>query len=119
MAGRNKKDRVSEIIISLIYIALGVDFVVGAWDMTLDILKGNFPSAAETISIAVGVFMFLAGLFALFGVQKKVCRVFGVIIFVAAIISLVFCVTGGAFSFSALLDAIVKALVAWLFIVCI
>ena len=92
------------VLISILYIVWGILSplkVIGA------ILALNL---AAIVSGVVGVLMLLAGIFGLIGVKKANCRLFGIIIFVAAVVSIVL-------SLPVInLMSIISAILAWLFI---
>ncbi len=107
------KIETTRIVISIIYILLGVSSVLAAWDFIVS-LDFSMP-VYELISTAVGVLMFIAGIMGLAKVKPAVCHLCGVIIFVASAASVVLSFLRGAYSDMSL----VQALLAWLFIVCI
>jgi hypothetical protein len=98
---------VLRIVISIVYIIWGIYSPISAIKAIL-----AFDIAA-IISAAVGVLMLLAGIFGLFGLKKGKCRAFGVVIFIAAIVSVVVALP------SISVNSIVTAILAWLFIVCV
>ena len=100
---------VFRIIISIIYIIWGIMSPITAIQA---ILALNIPAI---VSATVGVLMLLAGIFGLFGLKKSKCRAFGIVIFVFALIAVVTAIVGAG----GIVNPIITALLAWLFIVCI
>ena len=98
---------VLKVIISIVYIIWGIYSPISAIQA---ILALNIPAI---VSSGVGVLMLLAGFFGLFGMKKAKCRVFGVIIFVFAIVSVVLALPAIS------VNSIVTAILAWLFIACL
>lgn len=100
------KNNVIRVVISIIYIALGIGSVFSALSalLALDLIG--------ILTSAVGVIMFLAGLFGLLKVRTAICRTFGIIIFIAAGFTFVWSLIKGNFQIMPL----VQALLAWLFI---
>lgn len=98
---------VLRIIVSIIYILWGLYSPIQAFEAVLAL------NVSAMITAGVGILMLLAGIFGLIGMKKIKCRVFGIIIFVFAIVGVI----------SALpalnVNSIITALLAWLFIVCI
>lgn len=107
------KNEVIRIVVSIIYIVLGVSSVITAWDA---LVRLDFSSdLPELISTAVGVMMFLSGVLGLARVRLGACRFCGIIIFIASTVSFILAIVrGGAWD-----NSLVQALLAWLFIVCI
>ena len=98
---------VFRIIISIIYIIWGLYSPISAIEAILEL---DVPAI---ILATVGVLMLLAGIFGLVGMKKIKCRVFGIIIFVFAVVAVVTALP------TISVEPIVTALLAWLFIVCI
>lgn len=95
------------VIISFIYIVWGIFSPLMALEAIIALDIG------AVVSAAVGVLMLLAGIFGLVGIKKNKRRVFGIIIFIFSVVAVVVALP----SFS--ISAIITALLAWLFIVCI
>lgn len=95
------------LIISIVYIIWGI-----ASPLTLikSVLALN---VSAILGAAVGIITLLAGVFGLLGIKKDKCRIFGVIIFVLAIVS--FATALPSISF----NSIVNGVLAWLFITCL
>ena len=96
------------VIVSIVYIIWGL-----ASPLTLihSILALNLSAI---FSAAVGVLTLLAGIFGLIGIKKKYCRIFGVVLFVLSVLSIVSAVL--SLSFGALAQPIINAVLAWFFI---
>ncbi len=95
------------VIISIVYIIWGIMSPLSVINAILAL------NVAAIVAAAVGVLTLLAGIFGLVGVKKSKCRVFGIIIFVCAVISAVFSLPVIS------VNSIVNAILAWLFIVCL
>ncbi len=106
MAG--SKRNVTRILISIIFIAYGVDSVIRALQalVALDI--------AGVVACALGIVMFITGILGLFRASITACRVLGVIICVLSALSFAVSLAGGAFA----TEALVQALLAWLYFDC-
>lgn len=98
---------VFKIIISIIYILWGIMSPITAFQA---IVALDIPAI---IGAAVGILMLLAGIFGLFGLKRNKCRVFGIIIFIFALVSVFSALPAIAW------QPIVTAVLAWLYIVCI
>ena len=95
------------LIISIVYIIWGI-----ASPLTL--LKSVLAlDVSAILGAMVGVITLLAGVFGLLGIKKDKCRIFGVIIFVLAVISFVTALP------SVSVNSIVNGILAWLFITCL
>lgn len=100
---------VLRVVISIVYIIWGIYSPIQAIRAVVDL------NAAAIVAAAVGVLMLIAGIFGLFGLKKVKCRVFGIIIFVFAILSVVLSILAGHID----VNSIITAVLAWLFIVCL
>ncbi len=98
---------VFRILISLVYIIWGIYSPIEAFAAVVALNVGAM------ISAGVGILTLLAGIFGLFGMKKEKCRVFGIIICVLSIVGIVVALPGINVS------AIINALLAWLFILCL
>lgn len=98
---------VLRIIISIVYIIWGIYSPISAFQA---IIALNIPAL---ISAGVGILMLLAGIFGLIGMKKIKCRIFGIIIFIFAVVAVVTALPAISWT------SIVTALLAWLFIVCL
>ncbi len=95
------------VLISLLYIVWGILAPVTAIKAILAL------NVSAIVTAAVGVLMLIAGFFGLLGIKRAKCRVFGVIIFIAAVISVVI-------SLPVLnITSIITAILAWLFIIAV
>lgn len=114
MAKKKKSSKISKsdavrIVVSLIYICMGVASVFAALEALVKL------DLAGILTSAVGVLMFVSGILCLAKLKTGVCRAFGVIIFIVSTVSVVNSILGGMFDFTGL----TQALLAWLFIICI
>lgn len=75
--------KIAHIIISILYIVWGIGAPLSAWEA----LK-SFDIAA-LISAAVGIIMLLAGIFGLLRIKPLKRRIFGLVIFAGAVVSLI------------------------------
>lgn len=104
MAKRGKFD-LTQFLISLVFIALGLDSVIFALEALLRL------DTAAIVASALGIFMFLVGILGVLRVNIKVCRVFAIIV----------CVLAGANFVMAALNlnfatiSLVEALLAWVY----
>ncbi len=105
--------KVFKVIVSIIYIFWGIMAPVSAFNAIIAL------DVSAMISAGVGILMLLAGIFGLLGMKKMKCRLFGIIIFVFSLVSLVtFILGGGAFTdIMALVRVAVPALLSWFYIV--
>ena len=99
--------KVAHVIISLIYIAWGIGAPLTAIQAIVNLDPGALLSAA------VGVVMLLAGIFGLLRIKPLKRRIFGVIIFLLAAVSVVTSLWGGHVAWQAILQAVL----AWLYII--
>lgn len=109
----SKKGKLTKILISIIFIALGVGFVI---DAIVNIFDGRF-NALLGIDCVLGVLMFVLGILGVSGSSLKACRIIAVIVCVLAVAS--FVMTVFTFNLSAILGGItttfVWALLAWIY----
>ncbi len=98
--------KIARIIVSILYILWGIGAPLSAWNALVDL------NVAALISAAVGIVMLLAGIFGLFGIKPLKRRVFGIIIFVTALVSVVMSISDGL-----QWQPILSALLAWLYII--
>ncbi len=98
--------KIIHIIISILYIVWGIGAPLTALNAILDLNVGAL------ISAAVGIIMLLAGIFGLLRIKPLKRRIFGIVIFVGSVISLV---TSLKFGFQ--WQPIAQAVLAWLYIV--
>ena len=95
------------IIISIVYICWGIYAPMTALNAILEL------DIAALIGAGVGVLTLLAGIFGLLGMKKLKCRIFGIVIFVASVVSIVAALP------TISVNSIITAILAWLFIVCV
>lgn len=102
------KSKITRILISIIFIAWGVESVVLAFESLLDLdLNG-------VVASALGLVMFTTGLLGLFGASIKACRIMGIIICVLSAASFIMALASGSFA----TQSLVQALLAWLYFDC-
>lgn len=108
-----KKGNVTKVLISIIFIAVGLGFVL---DAILKIANLNFE-ALFAIDCVLGVLMFVLGVMGVSKASIKACRAVAVIVCVLAIAS--FVMTVFSFNISAIAGAVtttfVWALLAWIY----
>ncbi len=108
-----KTKNIFRTIISIIYLIYGAVTVI----RNIGGLLGNLANISALLTVAMGVIMFVAGFIALFGGNYKLCRIFGVIIFIVAAVSLVLAVVGGGvLSIQSWIWPAIGAVLAWAFI---
>ncbi len=101
--------KVVHIIISLLYIIWGIGAPLSAIDAVIAL---NIPAM---ISAAVGIIMLLAGIFGLVRIKPLKRRLFGIIIFVGAAVSVAFSLKGGVAGIQ--WQSVIQAVLAWLYII--
>ena len=102
------------VVISLIYITIGIDSLVPS-------VRTALKSALDLdligiLTASVGILMLLAGLFGILDVKRGVCKTMGIIIFVVSAFMFVWSLVKGQ---GYQRDGLIGAALAWLFIVCI
>ncbi len=102
------KNKVTRVLISIIFIAISVGAVIGAIQELLELDLGG------VVSYALMILMFITGIFGMFDSKIKVCRVLGVIICVLSAVNFVVALAGGRFDTMSL----VQALLAWIYFDC-
>ena len=102
------KKNVTRVIISIIFIAYGISSVFTAFHALLDL------DLVGIVGCALGLLMFITGIFGLVKTQIKVCRVLGVIICILSALEFGLSLAGGAF----VVQSLVQALLAWLYFDC-
>jgi hypothetical protein len=104
---KSSKADAIRVVVSLIYICMGVASVISALEalMRLDLVG--------ILTSAVGVLMFVSGILCLAKLKTGVCRFFGILIFAVSAFNVVSALLGGAFEFTAM----TQVLLAWLFII--
>ena len=103
-----KNKNVTKILVSVIFIALGVDSVVRAFQILLDL------DLAGILSCTLGLLMFVMGIFGILRNQIKVCRVLAVIVCILSTANFIVALAGGAFQ----TQMLISALLAWIYFDC-
>ena len=111
MAKKGKKD-LTKILISLIFIAYGIDSVVRILLEVADLDLGNALTVA--LASAVGVLMFITGIVGLCKVNINVCRVLAVIVCILSAATFITGLLGLTFQ----TQMLVQALFAWIYFDC-
>ena len=108
-----KKGNITKVLISIIFIAIGLGFVL---DAVLKIIDLNFE-ALLALDCVLGVLMFILGVMGISKSSIKACRIVAVLVCVLAIAS--FVMTVFSFNIAAIAGAItttfVWALLAWIY----
>ncbi len=108
-----KRNNLTRVLISIVFIALGLGYAV---DAAINILELNF-SALFGIGCVLGVLMFVLGIMGVSKASMKACRIVAVIVCVLAVAS--FVMTVFTFSIPAIISGItttfVWALLAWIY----
>lgn len=104
---KNTTKKAFRVIISIIYIIWGI---LSPLTLIKSIIALEIPAIVSAI---VGVLTLLAGIFGLMDIKKSKCRIFGVIIFIVSLISVIIALPAIS------IHSIITALLAWLFIVCL
>ncbi len=108
-----KKGSLTRILISIIFIALGLGYVI---DAILNIIDLDFQ-ALFAIGCVLGILMFVLGIMGISNTPLKTCRIIAVIVCVLAVAS--FVMTVFTFNLSAIIGGItttfVWALLAWIY----
>ena len=100
-----KGSKLTRTLISLVFIAFGLDSVIRAIASLLDF------DIAGVLSCALGILMFVMGVIGLCKVGIKVCRAFAVIVCILSAASFIM----GLLSFSFYTPMLVQALLAWVY----
>ena len=105
---KSSTKKILKIVISIIYIIWGIYSPLSAIKaiIALDI--------NSIISATVGVLTLLAGIFGLIGIKKTKCRIFGIVIFIFSLVSIVYSLPAGI-----PFNSVINAVLAWLFISCV
>ena len=101
--------KILKIIISIIYIIWGIYSPLSVVNAVIAL------DVSALISAFVGVLTLLAGIFGLIGIKKTKCRIFGIVILIFSIVSIVYSIPMGAIP----TNSIINAILAWLFITCV
>lgn len=102
-----KKGSFTRVLISIIFVALGIGSVIPALEslLALDI--------SGVLACSLGILMFTLGILGLFKGSIKVCRIIAVIVCVLSAASFVMTVAGG--SLSGITTTLVWAILAWVY----
>ena len=98
----------TRVLISLVFIAYGIDSFIRALEFLMDLEIGGI------LSCAVGVLMFITGIMGLFKVKKEACRVMAVIVCVLSAANFITALLGLTFQ----TQMLVQALLAWVYFDC-
>lgn len=108
-APASSKSKLTRVIISIIFLALGASSVVASIQSALTL------DTAGIVASALGVLMFITGIVSFCG-KIIACRVLGVLICVLSIVKLVMVfLASGVSNLDALALPLTQALLAWLF----
>lgn len=99
------KRNVTKVLVSIIFIAFGVDSVVRAIESLLAL------DLAGVLGCTVGLLMFVLGIFGILKNKIKVCRVLSVFVCLLSAANFVLALAGGAFA----TQMLVQALLAWIY----
>lgn len=102
------KNKVTRVLISIIFIALSIGTVLEALESLLEF------DLAGVVACALAIIMFITGILGLFNSKIKVCRVLGVIICVLSAFNFAMALANGRFDTMSL----VEALLAWIYFDC-
>ena len=115
MAKKAPSKSATLVVISIIYILMGIGSVLTSFELILQMFKGSFPGAWTLLTVIAGVMMFLAGIFGLFKVQRGARAWMGILIFIVALVGLVFSIVSCS-GFERIGTSLMQAAVAWLYI---
>lgn len=102
-----KKGSFAKVLISIVFIALGIGHVAQALESLLKLdLNG-------VLACSLGVLMFVLGILGLFRASIKACRVIAVIVCVVSAVSFVMSILGG--SLAGITTTLVWAILAWVY----
>ena len=108
-----KNGRFIKVLLSIIFIALGISFVI---DAVMNIFNGNFDMLLG-IDCILGVLMFVLGIMGMSNSSVKMCKFVAIVVCALAVTS--FVMTVMTFSIPAILGGVtttfVWALLAWVF----
>ncbi len=103
-----KAANLTKILISLVFIAYGLDSVIRALELLLDL------DIMGIMSCALGVLMFITGIAGLFKAKITVCRALAVIVCVLSAANFIVGITSLSFQ----TQMLVQALLAWVYFDC-
>ena len=101
--------KIVKILISIIYIIWGIYSPISVLQAIIALDIGAI------ITAFVGVLTLLAGIFGLIGIKKTKCRIFGIVIFIFSLVSVVYALPAGGIP----VNSVINAILAWLFISCV
>ncbi len=99
--------KVLKIVISIVYIIWGILSPITLIKSIIDL------SLPAIVAAAVGVLTLLAGIFGIIGIKKTKCRIFGIVIFIFSLVSVILALPAIS------VQSIITAILAWLFIACL
>ena len=102
------KSKLTRILISLVFIAYGIDSVIRALESLLDF------DIAGILACAVGVLMFITGIMGLLKAKPQVCKILAVIVCVLSAANFITGLLGLSFQ----TQMLVQALLAWVYFDC-
>ena len=108
----SKKSKLTRNLISLIFIAYGIDSVVRVLLELADLDLGS--AVAVAIASGVGVLMFVLGLMGLFKAKIETCRIIAVIVCILSAAAFLMGLLGLSFQ----TQMLVQALLAWIYFDC-
>ena len=104
----SSKGKLTRILISVVFIALGLDSAIRAFELLLELDIGGI------LASALGIFTFITGVIGLLKIKITVCKVFAVIVGVLAAANFINALL--ALSFAT--NMLVLALLAWVYFDC-
>ncbi len=110
----HSKTNACRVVISLIYIVIGIDQLVPSVKEVLR--SAEALDLIGMITASIGILMLLSGLFGILDVKRGVCRTMGIIIFAVSAFMFVWSLVKGH---GYQRDGLIAAALSWLFIICI
>ncbi len=117
MAKKAATPSAQRVVISIVYIFMGVGTLLTALDVLKGLFHGVMPGTTSLLTAVVGVITLLAGIFGLFKLKRSASIWMGVLIFAVSVLNLVFAVLD--LDFHTVGTALMQAAIAWLYIVCV
>lgn len=102
-----KKGSFTRVLISIIFIALGIGSVIPAFESLLEF------DISGVVACSLGILMFVLGILGLFKGSIKVCRIIAVIVCVLSAASFIMTLVGG--SLAGVTTTLVWAILAWVY----
>ena len=99
------KRNITRVLVSIIFIAFGVDSVGRAFESLLEF------DLVGVLACSVGLLMFVLGVFGILKNKIRVCRVLAVIVCILSAANFAVALAGGAFA----TQMLVQALLAWIY----